>query len=135
MDHLAGQVEQWRSGVAAVLELADDRKDSTIEVLLRKSDLEAGPEALLGQEPTAGGAARRYRSGQLTDRRRAPGGLALAHPDARLLAVDTSATPSASSAKRLGHQLKQPGKTRLEPSTRLRKPTHMSAGEVQQGKH
>jgi hypothetical protein len=51
VDRLAGQVEQWRSAVAAVLELADDLKDSTIEALLRKSDLEVGLEALLGQEP------------------------------------------------------------------------------------
>jgi hypothetical protein len=51
VDRLAGQVEQWRSAVAAVLELADDLKDSTIQVLLRKSDLEVGLEALLGKEP------------------------------------------------------------------------------------
>ena len=51
VDRLAGQVEQWRSAVAAVLELADDLKDNTIESLLRKSDLEVGLEALLGQEP------------------------------------------------------------------------------------
>jgi hypothetical protein len=31
--------------------LADDLKDSTIEALLRNSDLEVGLEALLGQEP------------------------------------------------------------------------------------
>jgi hypothetical protein len=51
VDRLAGQVEQWRSAVVAVLELADDLKDNTMESLLRKSDLEVGLEALLGQEP------------------------------------------------------------------------------------
>ena len=51
VEHLASQVEQWRSAAAAVLELADDLKDNTIEALLRKSDLEVGLEALLGQEP------------------------------------------------------------------------------------
>jgi len=51
VNHLAGQVEQWRSAIAAVLELADELKDNTIEALLRKSDLEVGVEALLGQEP------------------------------------------------------------------------------------
>jgi hypothetical protein len=35
----------------AILELADELKDNTIEALLRKSDLEVGLEALLGQEP------------------------------------------------------------------------------------
>ena len=47
---LAGQVEEWRREVAAILGLADEPKDNTIEVL-RKSDLEVGLEALLGQEP------------------------------------------------------------------------------------
>ena len=51
VDRLAGQVEQWRSAVVVVLELADELKDNTIEALLRKSDLEVGLEALLGQEP------------------------------------------------------------------------------------
>jgi len=51
VDRLASQVEQWRGAVAAVLELAEDLKDSTIEALLRKSDLEVGLEALLDQEP------------------------------------------------------------------------------------
>jgi hypothetical protein len=31
--------------------LADELKDNTIEALLRKTDLEVGLEALLGQEP------------------------------------------------------------------------------------
>ena len=35
----------------AILELADELKDNTIEALLHKSDLEVGLEALLGQEP------------------------------------------------------------------------------------
>lgn len=51
VEHLAGQVEQRRRAVTAVLELAEDLKDTTIEVLLRKSHLEVGLEALLGQEP------------------------------------------------------------------------------------
>jgi len=51
VERLVSQVEQWRSAVAAVLELADELKDSTIEALLRKSDLEVGLEALLSQEP------------------------------------------------------------------------------------
>lgn len=51
MERLASQVEQWRSEVAAVLELAEALKDKTIEALLGKSDLELGMEALLGQEP------------------------------------------------------------------------------------
>jgi DoxX-like family len=50
VDHLAGKVEQWRSAVAAVLELADDLNDTSIEALLRKSELEVGLEALLGRE-------------------------------------------------------------------------------------
>src|SRR6266542_3379031 len=51
VERLASQVEQWRSEVAAVLELAEELKDNTIEALVRKSDLELGVEALLGQEP------------------------------------------------------------------------------------
>lgn len=51
VDELAGQVEQWRNAVAAVLELAEDLKDNTIEALMSKSDAEVGLEALLGQEP------------------------------------------------------------------------------------
>ena len=35
----------------AILELADELKNKTIDALLRKSDLEVGLEALLGQEP------------------------------------------------------------------------------------
>jgi hypothetical protein len=62
VDRLAGQVEQWRSAVAAVLELADELKDNTIEALLRKSDLEVGVEALLGQEPHRRGGGRAERT-------------------------------------------------------------------------
>ena len=51
VERLAVQVEAWRSEVAAILELADELKDNTIEALLRKSDLEVGLEVLLGQEP------------------------------------------------------------------------------------
>lgn len=51
IERLSGQVKQWRSEVAAVLQLADVLKDQTIEALLRKSDLELGIEALLGQKP------------------------------------------------------------------------------------
>lgn len=52
IERLAGQVDEWRREVAAILELADELKeDNTIEALLRKSDAEVGLEALLGQEP------------------------------------------------------------------------------------
>ena len=51
VERLAVQVEAWRREVAAILELADELKDNTIEALLRKSDLEVGLEVLLGQEP------------------------------------------------------------------------------------
>ena len=51
VERLAVQVEEWRREVVAILELADELKDNTIEALLRKSDLEVGLEALLGQEP------------------------------------------------------------------------------------
>jgi hypothetical protein len=48
VEYLAGQVEAWRREVAAILQLADELQDNTIEALLRKSDLEVGLEALLG---------------------------------------------------------------------------------------
>ena len=51
VEHLAGQVDEWRREVAAILELADELQANTIEALLRKSDLEVGLEALLGHEP------------------------------------------------------------------------------------
>jgi hypothetical protein len=51
IEHLVGQVEAWRREVAAILDLADELKDNTIEALMRKSDEEVGLEALLGQEP------------------------------------------------------------------------------------
>jgi hypothetical protein len=51
VERLAVHVEAWRREVEAILELADELKDTTIEALLRKSDLEVGLEAPLGQEP------------------------------------------------------------------------------------
>ena len=51
IERLVGQVEAWRREVAAILELADELQDNTIEALLRKSDAEVGLETLLGQEP------------------------------------------------------------------------------------
>jgi len=44
-------VEDWRREVTEVLKLADELKNQTIEALMRKSDLELGIEALLGQQP------------------------------------------------------------------------------------
>jgi hypothetical protein len=38
IERLVGQVEAWRREVAAILELADELQDNTIEALLRKSD-------------------------------------------------------------------------------------------------
>jgi len=51
VERLSGQVERWWREVTAVLELADELKDNTIEALMRKSDLELGIEALLGRKP------------------------------------------------------------------------------------
>ena len=51
VEGLVGQVDEWRREVAAILQLADELQANTIEALLRKSDLEVGLEALLGQEP------------------------------------------------------------------------------------
>jgi len=62
IERLSTQVKSWRSEVATVLELADELKDQTIEALMRKSDLELGIEALLGQSRLGGGAARSRRN-------------------------------------------------------------------------
>ncbi len=50
IERLSGLVECCRHEVAQVLGLADELKNQTIEALMRKSDLELGIEALLGQK-------------------------------------------------------------------------------------
>jgi len=51
VERLSKLVQDWRREVAEVLKLADELKNQTIEALMRKSDLELGIEALLGQQP------------------------------------------------------------------------------------
>jgi hypothetical protein len=47
LDRLEGQLERLRAVLSAILELAEEFKQGTIERVLAKSDLELGLEALL----------------------------------------------------------------------------------------
>jgi hypothetical protein len=47
LDRLEGQIERLRAVLTAILELAEELKQGTIERVLTKSDLELGIEALL----------------------------------------------------------------------------------------
>jgi hypothetical protein len=49
VDRLAAQIPMIREGIAAILVLAEELKECTIETVLNKSDLELGLEFLLGK--------------------------------------------------------------------------------------